>query len=380
MADIDVMIVGAGVIGLAIARKLSAQGRDVIVVEREPAIGTGISSRNSEVIHAGLYYPQNSLKARLCVAGKSALYSYCRDHAVPHKQCGKIVVAGRDQDRATLANIRRSAEAAGVTDLIDLDAADLSREEPGVQGCAGLLSPSTGIIDSHQFMLSLQGQLEDKGGRISFLTEFLSAVRDVRSGNWIVQTTGRDSDRTDRLTANWLINAAALDAQAIAGAISGIPQHTIPTLYLANGHYYTYGGKTSFRHLIYPVPEPGGLGVHATLDLGGQVKFGPDVQWVDTVDFAFTEDRTTAFASAIRKYFPGLDAGKLAPGYTGIRPKLEGPGDAAKGAVADFAIQDASAHGLDRLICLYGIESPGLTSSLAIADHVWDMMREGDRL
>lgn len=378
MADIDVMIVGAGVIGLAIARKLSGQGLDVIVVEREAAIGTGISSRNSEVIHAGLYYPAGSLKARFCVTGKAALYRYCRDHAVPHKQCGKIIVASRDGDRATLANIRRSAEAAGVTDLADLDAAALAREQPGIQGCAGLLSPSTGIIDSHQFMLSLQGALEDKGGVISFYTEFLSAERDTRSGEWLVQTKGRGSDRTDRLSARWLINAASLDAQAVARTISGVPEQSVPPLHLAKGHYYTYSGKAPFRRLIYPVPEPGGLGVHATLDLGGQVKFGPDVQWVDAIDFAFTGDRTAAFAAAIRKYFPGLDAGKLAPGYTGIRPKLAGPA-AAKSSVADFAIHDANMHGLDGLICLYGIESPGLTSSLAIADYVWDMMREGDR-
>ena len=357
---------GAGAGGLAIARRLAMAGREVIVIEEADDIGTGTSSRNSEVIHAGIYYAKDSLKARTCVAGKHLLYEFCESHGVEHKRLGKLLVATADDEVAALEDTKEKAAANGVTDLAWVEADELAEMEPNLKAVRALFSPSTGIVDSHAYMLALQGDLEASGGMIAFLSPIVGGR--VEDGGVTLETGG---DAAMTVSARTLVNAAGLGAQAIARAIDGVPADSVPPLYYSKGTYFTLAGASPFRHLIYPVPVPGGLGTHSTLDLGGQTKFGPDVSWVDEPDYEVDPARAELFYTAIRRYWPGLPHGALQPGYVGIRPKLVGP-DKAKYA-ADFMVQGPDAHGVDGLINLYGSESPGLTASLALADVVAEM-------
>ncbi|MEZ5560778.1 MAG: NAD(P)/FAD-dependent oxidoreductase [Pseudomonadales bacterium] len=352
--SVDVVVIGAGVVGLACARRLALAGRDVVVLERHDAIGSETSSRNSEVIHAGIYYPTGSLKAQLCVAGKAALYDYCASRGIEHRRCGKVIVATSADQLDTLRSYQRQARANGVGELRWLDRRELGVLEPAVEALAGVLSPSTGIIDSHGFMLSLQGELEAAGGMVALGTRVLT-LRNDSSGLRLA------TDALE-LAPRLVVNSAGLSAPALAQAVDP----SAPSAYYARGHYYAYSGRSPFNRLIYPVAEAGGLGVHVTLDLAGQARFGPDVLWLDGVDYSFDDSRRPAFVSAIQRYFPGLEPQRLHPGYTGIRPKISGPGEAA----ADFRIDAPAQHGVPGLINLLGIESPGLTASLAIADRV----------
>lgn len=358
---IECAVIGAGVVGLAIARRLAANGREVVILEAEEAFGTHTSSRNSEVIHAGIYYATGSLKARLCVAGRETLYRYCEEHDVGHMRIGKIVVATDDSERPGLAKYRQQAAINGVPDLRMLDADELAALEPEVRGVAGFLSPSTGIIDSHGLMLSYLGDAEANGAALALASPVRSGVATARR---IELAVGGSESMS--LTCNIVVNAAGLNAPAVARTIRGIPPQTIPPTHYAIGHYYALAGRPPFRHLIYPVARPDWLGVHVTVDLGGRVKFGPDFEWIDRVDYRFDERRGQAFYDAIRRYYPGLRDGALQPGYTGIRPRIAGPGAPPQ----DFVIQGPRDHGVRGLVNLYGIESPGLTASLAIADHV----------
>jgi L-2-hydroxyglutarate oxidase LhgO len=355
---VDVAVIGAGVVGLAVARALSLAGREVIVIEAERLVGSHTSARNSEVIHAGIYYPQGSLKAKLCVEGKLALYEYCRAKDVAHKNLGKLIVATRDDDLAALASIREHAAQNGVTDLTPLTAAEVHALEPRVTAVAGLWSPSTGIIDSHSYMSALKRDAEEHGANVVLASPVLEGkVHD----DGIELTIG--GSQPTRVLCKSVINSAGLWAPLIARKIAGIPEASIPGAYFAKGHYFTMAGRSPFTHLVYPVPVPGGLGVHVTLDLAGQVRFGPDVSWLDSVDYTFDPARAGSFYQAIRTYYPDLEDDSLVPGYTGIRPKLAPAGSPN----ADFVIQGPSVHGVPGLVNLYGIESPGLTASLAIA-------------
>jgi len=359
--QVDCVVVGAGVVGLAVARALALRGRETWVLEAEGTIGTGTSSRNSEVIHAGIYYPPGSAKARLCVAGRQLLYPYCESHGIGHRRCGKLIVATGQAQVGALEKIAATARANGVDDLRWLTAAEAKATEPALSCVAALLSPSTGIVDSHALMLALQGDLEDAGGIVAFR----APVRRGRcSREGIVLEAG--SEDPIELSARAVINSAGLHAQQVARAIEGVSPESIPPSSYAKGNYYVLQGKAPFRHLIYPTPEPGGLGVHLTLDLAGQARFGPDVEWVRTLDYTVDPARAAHFYRAIRSYWPELPDGALRPGYAGIRPKLSGPDAAA----ADFLIQGEQAHGVPGLINLYGIESPGLTAALAIAEQV----------
>ena len=364
MDKVDCVVIGAGVIGLAIARRLAQSGREVIVLEAAEGIGTVTSSRNSEVIHAGIYYRSGSLMARMCVSGKQALYRYCRDHGIPHRNCGKLIVATTPKETEKLQSIRAHAEANGVVDLQTLTRETALALEPALHCEAALLSPSTGIIDSHAFMLALRGDAEDAGAAFAFHTPLLGGK--ARRGHIELDAGG---EAPISLECRFLINAAGLDAPAIARNIDGMPVEKIPTSYLATGNYFSCSARAPFSHLIYPVPEPGGLGVHLTLDLAGQARFGPDVEWVDRIDYAVDPDRAARFYPAIRRYWPELPDGALMPSYSGMRPKIVPPAV----AVQDFLIQGPQDHGIDGLINLFGIESPGLTSSLAIADHVGEL-------
>lgn len=358
---IDCAVIGAGVVGLAIARRLALDGREVVVLEAEEAFGTHTSSRNSEVIHAGLYYPTDSLKARLCVAGRIALYRYCAEHAIPHRRIGKLVVATDPDQLAGLNNYWQQAQANGVSDLRMLSAAEAAELEPEVRGVAGFLSPSTGIIDSHGLMLAYLGDAEARGAALALASPVLSGA--ATPDGITLDVGGKEAVR---LACNVVINSAGFHAQAVARSMRGVPAATIPPTYYAIGHYYTLAGAAPFRRLVYPVARQDWLGVHVTVDLGGQVKFGPDFNWIDRIDYRFDESREAAFYEAIRRYYPGLKNGALQPGYTGIRPKIAGPGAPAP----DFVIHGPREHGVRGLVNLYGIESPGLTASLAIADHV----------
>jgi len=363
---IDCAVIGAGVVGLAIARRLALDGREVIVLEAEEAFGTHTSSRNSEVIHAGIYYPTNSLKARLCVAGRIALYRYCAEHDVNHKRIGKLVVAGDPDQLAALNKYRQQAEANGVVDLRMLSAHEIAELEPEVRGVAGFLSPSTGIIDSHGLMLAYLGDAEARGASLALASPVVSGA--VANGGIVLDVGGKEAIA---IACNTVVNAAGLGAQTVSRAITGIAAETIPPAHYAIGHYYTLAGKAPFQRLVYPVARQDWLGVHVTVDLGGQVKFGPDFAWIDCIDYRFDSSRERAFYGAIRRYYPGLKDGALQPGYTGIRPKIAGPGAPAP----DFLIQGPRDHGVEGLVNLYGIESPGLTASLAIADHVVQLLK-----
>ena len=364
--QVDCAVIGAGVVGLAVARELARCGREVVILEAEEGFGTHTSSRNSEVIHAGIYYPTGSLKARLCVVGRRALYQYCAEHAVAHRRIGKVIVATDEPQIETLQSYRRQGELNGVDDLVPLTARELCELEPEVKGVAGFLSPATGIIDSHGLMLAYLGDAEDHGAALALASPVRAG--EVVSDGIVLEVGGTESMT---LKCRSVINSAGLQAQAVARSIRGIAAETIPPTYYAIGHYYTLAGRTPFRRLVYPVARRDWLGVHVTLDLGGQVKFGPDFGWIDRIDYQFDESRTAAFYRAIRDYYPGLQDGALQPGYTGIRPKIHGPNTPAP----DFMIQGPSEHGVPGLVNLYGIESPGLTSSLAIADYVADLLK-----
>lgn len=364
MDQVECVVVGAGVVGLAVARKLALEGREVMVLEAADAIGTGTSSRNSEVIHAGLYYPPGSLKARLCVAGRNQLYAYARERGVAHQQCGKLLVATAPEQRAGLEGIYERAHHNGVTDLRWLDRTEAQAMEPALECVAALLSPSTGIIDSHGLMLALQGDLENAGGLVA-LNSPVALAKIAQDAIDLVAVDGT------QLRTRLLVNAAGLGAPQLAQRFAGLDAHHVPQPRFAKGNYFTLAGKAPFSHLIYPVPEAEGLGVHLTLDMGGQAKFGPDVQWVDNAnDLVVDPRRGHAFYAEVRKYWPGLPDGALIPGYAGIRPKIHGPNQPA----ADFCIQGPRVHGIPGLVNLFGIESPGLTSALAIADHVADLV------
>lgn len=358
---IQCAVIGAGVVGLAVARRLAMAGREVVILEAEEAFGTHTSSRNSEVIHAGIYYPTGSLKARLCVAGRKALYRYCAEHDVRHERVGKIIVACDESEIAGLHKYKSQAEINGVDDLRLLGPDELARMEPEVRCVAGFLSPSTGIIDSHGLMLEYLGDAERHGASLALKSPVVSG----RAGaDGIVLEIGGAEPMA--IQCRFVVNSAGFSAQYVARSIAGIPADTIPATHYAIGHYYSLSGSAPFRRLVYPVARQDWLGVHVTLDLGGRVKFGPDFEWIDRVDYRFDGSREAAFYKAIRRYYPGLKDGALQPGYTGIRPKIHGPGEPAP----DFLIQGEGVHGVRGLVNLYGIESPGLTSSLAIADHV----------
>lgn len=370
MDRVDVVVIGAGVVGLAVARALACSGREVLVLERERAIGMGTSSRNSEVIHAGIYYPTGSLKARLCVQGRAQLYAYCEARGIAHRRCGKLIVAQTPSQVAGLAGIAAKACANGVDDICFLDAGEARALEPALQCEAALLSPSTGIVDSHGLMLALQGDLENAGGMV-VCHSAVDAI-DVTDGGGRIRT----ADGTE-LLASTLVNAAGLQACALARRITGLAPAHVPRPWYAKGNYFTLAtGRSPFQRLIYPAPEPdrhlAGLGVHLTLDLGGQAKFGPDVQWTDDPDdFVVNPSRGDAFYAEVRRYWPGLPDGALLPGYAGMRPKIAGPHEPA----ADFRIDGPATHGVPGLVNLFGIESPGLTSCLAIAEQVAGLLR-----
>ncbi len=361
--EIDCVVIGAGVIGLAVARALALCGREVVLLEATREIGSATSSRNSEVIHAGIYYPKDSLKARLCVEGRDRLYAFCASHGVPHRRLGKLIVATADAQRAELEALAARAAANGVADLLPLERAGIAKREPAISAVAGLFSPSTGIIDSHGYMLALRGDAEAAGAMIAFDSPVLGGEA---KPNGILLRVGGGA--AIEILCRHLVNAAGLGAQAVARAIAGLDATLVPPLHYAKGNYFVLAGRTPFRHLIYPVPEPAGLGIHVTLDMTGAARFGPDVQWIDRIDYAVDPGRAASFYAAIRRYWPGLPDGALLPGYAGIRPKLQPPG----GAAEDFMIQGPAAHGVPGLVNLYGIESPGLTASLALADLVAD--------
>jgi L-2-hydroxyglutarate oxidase LhgO len=366
---VDCVVIGAGVVGLAIARELALAGREVIVLEAEGSIGNHTSSRNSEVIHAGLYYPKDSLKARLCVEGKERLYDYCSERAIPHARIGKVVVATDESEVAAVRSYLAKAQANGVTDLQWLGVEALRELEPEVRCVAGFLSPSTGIIDSHAFMLALQGDAENHGATLAFLSPVVAG--EVRERDILLHVGGAEGMS---LACSTLVNCAGLFAQNVAHSIAGVPPASIPPQYFAKAHYYTLSGRSPFHRLVYPVATHAFLGVHVTLDLGGQARFGPDVAWVDRVDYSFDEAREPLFYAAIRRYYPELKDGALQPGYTGIRPKTSGPDEPA----ADFSIQGPAKHGVRGLVNLYGIESPGLTAALAIGAHVARLAQRND--
>ncbi len=358
----DCVVIGAGVVGLAVARELAAAGREVLILEAESAFGTGISARNSEVIHAGIYYPVGSLKARLCVAGRQQLYAYCAERGIAHRRCGKLIVADGDDQCAQLAGIAARARGNGVDDLQLLDSAQARVLEPALTCRAALLSPSTGIIDSHGLMLSLLGDAERRGAVLATH----SRVAGGRVGDdGIVLDVASGGERIE-LQARTVVNSAGLGARHVALALRGLAVETVPPLHYAKGNYYALAGRAPFSRLIYPVPEAAGLGVHLTLDLGGQARFGPDVEWIDAIDYTVDPARANAFYAEVRRYWPDLPDGALQPAYAGIRPKPHAPGEAA----CDFIVAGPAEHGVHGLVNLFGIESPGLTASLALAGHV----------
>jgi L-2-hydroxyglutarate oxidase LhgO len=358
--EVEAVVVGAGVIGLAAARALALAGHEVIVLERAYTIGFETSSRNSEVIHGGLYYPQGSLKATSCVEGRERLYGYCREHGLPHARLGKLIVATSEDEIPGVEKIEAAAKANGVDNLEWLSASQAGRIEPELHCIAALMSPSTGIIDSHALMLSYQGEAEAAGAAVAFRSPVLRGR--VRGNGGFELAVGGQEPST--IGCRFLVNAAGLHAPALARAIAGVPASSIPPAFFCRGVYFTLSGKTPFRHLIYPVPVPGGLGVHITLDLAGQARFGPDVEWIDGVDYAVDPRRGDAFYAAVRRYWPALRDGALQPGYAGIRPKISGADEPA----ADFVVQGPETHGVAGLVNFYGIESPGLTASLPLAD------------
>ena len=365
MDRVDALVIGAGAVGLAVARALAQAGRETIVAEAQTAIGQGVSSRNSEVIHAGLYYPPGSLKARLCVRGKELLYALCASHGVDHRNCGKLVVANSSEEAASLRGLQERAAANGVP-VEWLEAHEARALEPALQCTAALSSPSTGIVDSHGFMLALQGDLEQAGGMVALG----SAAESAQLGRGGRPHVLRFADGSE-LEADIVVNAASLHACALARRLEGLAPHFVPREHFAKGNYYALAGKSPFSRLIYPAPADAWLGVHLTLDMGGQAKFGPDLEWLDVedpdaIDYTVDPRRADGFYAEVRRYWPGLPDGALAPSYSGVRPKIYGPGEKAP----DFRVDGPALHGVPGLVNLFGIESPGLTSALAIAEEV----------
>ncbi|MGH6858779.1 MAG: NAD(P)/FAD-dependent oxidoreductase [Phyllobacterium sp.] len=363
MERVDCLVVGAGVVGLAIARELAQEGLETLIVEEAETIGTGTSSRNSEVIHAGIYYPRMSLKHRLCIEGRQALYAYAERNDVTHARCGKLIVATSEAQNTVLAELATRARACGVHDVECLSASEAQRLEPELACTAALLSPSTGIIDSHGLMMTLLGDAQRHGAAIAFLTKVVAC--EPMADGIRVMTVDADGRQFD-LQASIFINACGLQAPELASSIAGLEHRFIPSTRFAKGNYFSAGGRAQFMHLVYPVPQEGGLGVHLTLDLDGRMRFGPDVEWVESIDYGVDPKRADRFYEEIRKYWPKLPDGALQPAYSGIRPKLYAAGT----AVTDFVIEGPQTHGIKGLVNLFGIESPGLTSSLAIAKYV----------
>jgi L-2-hydroxyglutarate oxidase LhgO len=362
----QILVVGAGVVGLAVARAAALAGHEVIIAEAEGGIGSGISSRNSEVIHAGMYYPAESLRARHCIRGRYMLYAYCESHGVPHRRCGKLIVATSAAELAKIEAIQRQGVLNGVEDLALISGAEARRLEPALHCVGAVHSPHTGVIDSHALMLALQGDIEDRGGTIAFGTRITGLSHSAQG--WRVDFDGVESGQ---LTVDAVVNSAGLGGPALARATDGFPPARVPRLIFAKGNYFGYAGRPAFTRLIYPAPVDGGLGIHVTLDLAGRMRFGPDVEWIEREDYAVDAGRAEAFYARIRTYWPGLPDGTLVPDYSGIRPKLTGPGEPA----ADFRIDGPTEHGMPRLIHLFGIESPGLTSALSLADDVVGVLR-----
>jgi len=358
---LDAVVIGAGVVGLAVARELAAAGREVVILESEDAIGTHTSSRNSEVIHAGIYYPRGSLKAIACVAGRHLLYEYCRTHGVPHRRCGKLIVATDEAQISELRMIKEKAHANGASDVVEIPKQEAMAIEPQLYCVAALHSPSTGIIDSHALMLAYLGDAEAHGAALALKSHLVGG--DAASDGIVLHVGGAESMT---VKASVVVNSAGLRAPSVARSIEGYPVELAPRELYAKGNYYSLNRKNPFQRLIYPVPEPGGLGVHVTLDLAGQARFGPDVEWVERISYDVDPARAARFYAAIRRYWPALPDDSLAPGYAGIRPKTSGPGEPA----SDFEIQGPRRHGVAGLVHLFGIESPGLTASLALAKRV----------
>lgn len=367
METVEAVVIGAGAVGLASARALALAGREVVILEAEDAIGTHSSSRNSEVIHAGIYYPRGSLKARSCVAGKRLLYEYCAAHGVPHRRCGKLIVATNAEQIVRLQDIQRQAAANGADDVVRIEAAEASAMEPALHCVAALHSPCTGIIDSHALMLAYLGDAEAAGAMLALKSPLLECR--LSSGEFVLQVGG---EQPTVIKAKTLVNCAGLRAPSVARRISGFPLEKVPRELYAKGNYYSLAGRPPFSRLIYPLPEPGGLGVHVTLDLAGRARFGPDVEWVERIAYDVDPRRAERFYAAIRRYWPALRDGALAPAYAGIRPKTAGPGEPP----ADFVIQGPAEHGIAGLVHLFGIESPGLTASLALADDVAALLHQ----
>jgi L-2-hydroxyglutarate oxidase LhgO len=355
----QILVIGAGVVGLAVARAVALAGHEVIVAEATGGIGNGVSSRNSEVIHAGMYYPTGSLRARHCVRGRRMLYEFCASHGVPHKKVGKLIVATEEKQTAKIEGIARQGEINGVEGLEFLGGNSARAMEPALYCVAALLSSETGIIDSHGFMLALEGDLEDRGGMIAFNTP-VEGLHCSPQG-WEVRFGGAEAGT---LVVDAVINSAGLGAQKLARATEGYPEARVPRLVLAKGNYFGFQGRPAFSHLIYPAPVEGGLGTHVTLDMAGRMRFGPDVEWLESESYTVDAKRAESFYASVRTYFPGLPDNSLVPDYCGIRPKLTGKGEPA----ADFLIDGPADHGLARLVNLFGIESPGLTSALSIAE------------
>lgn len=366
MNSVECIVIGAGVVGLACARALSLAGHEVIVLEKNSGIGAETSSRNSEVIHSGIYYPTGSLKALTCVKGRELLYSYCEKHKIDHVKLGKLVVATSHTELQEIKRLLIKGQQNGVTDLQLLNREQTLVKEPNLSCMGALWSPSTGIVDSHSFMLAMQGEIEDHGGTIAFNTPVLGG--EIRSETVVLHTGG---ETPYIVNCRLVINCAGLKAQNVAKKLKGLDSHYVPDQYLARGNYFSLSGKSPFSHLIYPAPEPGGLGVHATLDLAGQCRFGPDVEWVEDIDYEVHPSRGILFYEKIRRYWPSLRDGQLQPAYSGIRPKIVGAGEAA----GDFIVVGPETHGGGPCISLFGIESPGLTASMALADSVLELAR-----
>lgn len=357
MESVECVVIGAGVVGLAIAHSLAIAGREVLILERNDRHGQETSSRNSGVIHAGLYYPGASLKAKLCVRGRQLLYEYCKVRSIPHRRCGKLVVATLPQQRDALLRLQHTAEVNGVSDLQWLDGPRARALEPALKCDAALLSPSTGIVDVHALMQALIADAEDAGATLVLRAE----VEAMRGQSGELEILCRGESRAG-LRARWVVNAAGLQAGRVCASIAGFPAAHCPRLYWAKGSYFSLSGRAPFEHLIYPLPEPGALGVHLTLDLGGQARFGPDIEWVDEPDYRVDPLRRESFGRRIREFWPGLADERLSPDYAGVRPKLSAPGQPP----ADFRIEGPEQHGFAGIINLFGIESPGLTAALAI--------------
>jgi L-2-hydroxyglutarate oxidase LhgO len=369
MDDVDCVVAGAGVVGIAVARALALAGREVMVLDAAEGIGTETSSRNSEVIHAGIYYPKDSLMARFCVQGRRMLYAYCDERGVPYNNCGKLIVATTPDEAERLGGIKARAEANGVEGMRLLTASEARELEPNLACTAALLSPTTGVVDSHAYMLALQGDAEAAGA----IFVFHSPVRGGRAAESGVEIDVGGAEPMP-LRCRLFVNSAGLHAPTLARTIAGMPSQLVPRPYYAKGNYFTLSGRSPFSRLIYPVPVPGGLGVHLTIDLGGQARFGPDVEWIDRLDYTVNPARADSFYDAVRRYWPELKDSALQPGYAGIRPKIV-PKEVA---VQDFLVQGSPTHGVPGLINLFGIESPGLTAAIALADYVRDLDRDAN--